>query len=326
MTSFTARCAATLAIAALTTACGSAKFSASAFDDEPAGDSSTAGDTNASVDTGGPGPSDTKDPPKKDSDLPGEDTGTPVPDTGSGPVTLDNVCDRLATATCTPAFSACCSTKGFAYNASGCRAAVMATCDEQVKAAKTGKVTFSAAVFPFCAAALNTLASKCSVPVLEFLRTYAECNQLLQGFTSPGSPCSEDWQCKVGEGAFAACNREGRCESLAVVGKDATCTYAGFTRAICTYGQACYFSSGASGVCGAAKAIGASCNNSLECGFGNWCQRDITGLSSKCVAGGGLGASCTENVQCASSGCAGGKCTDPFTTLASPELCTGAPG
>jgi hypothetical protein len=326
MTSFTARCAYTLAIALLSTACGSAKVSASAFDETA--DGSTTGDTSATGGDTSITPEDTADmPPKKDTGGPPVmDTATPPPDTGSGPVTLDNVCTRLADATCSPALGACCGTKGITYKADGCRAAVLAGCGEQVKAAKIGKVTFSAAAFPFCATALNSLATKCDVPILDFLRSYAECNQLLQGFTSPGSPCMEDWECKVSEGAFASCSsRDNRCESIAIVGKDAICNYGGSARAICTYGQACYFTSGASGQCKPAKTLGSSCNQNFECGFGNWCQRDLVG-NQKCVAGGGLGASCTENFQCASSACSGGKCTDPNASLATPELCTGAAG
>ena len=310
---------------ALLTACGG-NTNASAFDEQ--GDASTSEETSTGADTSvTPGSDAGKDPPpKKDSGTTTDDTSTPPPDT-SVPLTLDNVCARIADITCTPTYATCCGTKTIPYKESGCRAAVLAACGAQVKAIGGGKGTFNPAAFASCASAWNSLSSKCSVPILDYLRTYAPCNQLLNGGTAPGGSCMEDWECKAAEGAYANCNNDGRCETFAIVGKDAMCSYSGSTRAICDYGQSCAFTMGtASGTCRPAKTLGASCNNSLECGFGYWCDRGGFSGSGKCAVGGAVGTSCFNNEQCASGGCSSGKCTDPNTTPAIGVLCNGSAG
>lgn len=315
-----------LAASTASAACGSANVSESSFDDPSLNDASSTGDTSTTTtDTSTPPTDDTStDPPKKDGDPPGEDTAKP--DTGA-PLSLDNVCNRLADATCTAAFSSCCGTKGFSYKEAGCRAAVNASCAAQVKEIKGGKGTFNAAAFPACVSAWNALATKCSVPILEFLKTYTPCDQLLNGNQTPGNSCGEDWQCKAAEGTFANCGREGRCESIAIVGSGAACVYGGYSRAICDYGLQCAFTSSTSGTCKTATKLGAPCMNHFECGFGNYCDRGFLGTSPKCTAAGALGASCGEGPQCASGNCTGGKCTDPNASIADAALCTGvAPG
>lgn len=317
MKSLLAGCAAVLCIA-----CGSASSSTSTFEDN--------NDSSVESETGTPG-SDTGVTPGSDTSVtPGTDTGTVITDdTGTvkpetpAPLSLDNVCERLADATCTPAFSSCCSTKGFKYDAPGCRLAVMTGCNAQVKLIKDGKGSFAEAAFPACVAGVNHLADKCTVPILDFLKSYAPCEQLLNGSRAPGDSCGSDDECKVPAGGFPNCNSMGRCESTSIVGKDAPCMYAGSTRAICDYGLACNFTSSTGGTCGTAKAIGATCNNNLECGFGNYCERGFIG-SGKCAAGLAAGAGCGENGQCASGSCVSNKCTDPNTTLASNPLCNGA--
>jgi hypothetical protein len=317
MRSLLAGCAVILCIA-----CGSANTSTSSFEDNDSsvsGETGNNGDSSVDPDTGDPKP-------PKDTGGGGEDTGMPPKmDTAPPALTLDNVCQRLADATCTSALGSCCGTKGLAYKEAGCRAAITASCGEQVKAIKEGKGTFSEAAFPACATALNALALKCSVPILEFLKSYAACDQLLNGYRAPGDSCGDDWECKVSPGAFANCSNSGRCESVSIVGKDAMCVYAGSTRAFCDYGLACYFTSSSAGTCNAAKAIGAPCDASWQCGFGNYCERGFVGMG-KCVAGLGVGATCYDNDRCASGGCVSNKCTDPNSTLASPALCSGATG
>lgn len=325
MTSLLARCVGLTTIALLSAACGGAT-DASAFDDK--GDASTSDETSTGADTSvTPGTDTAKDPPpKKDSDVPG-DTTPPPPDTAST-LTLDNVCARIADITCTGTYGTCCSAKSIPYKESGCRAAVLASCGDQVDAISGGKGTFNPAAFPACASAWSSLASKCSVPILEYLRTYAPCNQLLNGGTAPGGSCNNDWECKVPAGAYANCNNDGRCETIVIAPKDAMCNYGGSTRAFCDYGLSCSFmSGGASGTCRTAKAVGVACNNSFECGFGNWCDKgSFGGTSGKCAVGLAAGASCFGNEQCASSGCSGGKCTDPNATPAISVLCNGTGG
>lgn len=307
---------------ALLCGCSSANTSTTDFEENTAGDSSTTDESGS----------------KNDSSITDKDAGTEPtsdtamieetkvsPDTAPPPLTLDNVCARIADMTCTTSYASCCGSKGFPFKESGCRAAVLAACGEETKAIAAGKGTFNAGAFPACAKGWNDLATKCTVPLLEYVEAYTPCQQLLNGGTAPGSACDSDNQCKAGEGAYADCGGDGRCETTAIVGKDAACVYSGSTRAICDYGLACNFSSSSMGKCVPAKPIGASCNNSLECGFGNWCERGLLG-GGKCAVGRAAGAGCAGNEECASGGCVSNKCTDPNATPAIRVLCNGTTG
>lgn len=323
MKSLAPRYLGTLAVAALTAACGSASVTAETFQDpQNAGDAATTDDT--SIATG-----DTTTGGDADRPPPGKDTGgdpPPPADTKptEPPLTIDNACERLAEQRCTSAFSACCTTEGYAVKEGACKTEFLATCSAQVKEIKGGKGTFNPAAFGACAAGLNTLNVKCNTPILEYLKTIAPCDQLFNGWIAPGSSCGEAWQCKVPEGSFASCNRDGRCEAIAIVGLDKMCTYSGSTRAICDYGFQCAFASGTfSGTCRVAKALGGPCNSSTECGFGNYCERGLIG-GGKCIAGLAAGASCGEGAQCASGNCPSGKCTDPMVAPVEPRSCNGA--
>lgn len=313
----------------LCAACGGGNSSASSFNEQNnGGDSSTTGDeTSTTTDSSVTPDKDAKEPPGKDSGTPTDDAPVVTTDTGAPPpmLTLDNVCARLADVTCTSAYASCCSTKGLTYKESGCRAAVLAGCDAEVKNISAGGGTFNPGAFGACAMGWNALATKCTVPLLEYLKTYAPCQQLLNGKTAPGASCTEDYQCKAGETAYANCASDNKCESTMIAGKDAPCMYGGYARAICDYGLACNFSGSTSGTCRAAKAIGASCNNSLECGFGNWCDKGLLG-GGKCAAGGAAGAFCSSNDSCASGFCNSGKCSDPNASPAIAVLCSGTTG
>jgi len=298
-------------------ACGGAA-DPSVFD-EPTGDASSNGDTATSgTDTGTGGGTDTGTDPTKD-------TGTVVTDTAPPPpaITLDNVCDKLADAYCTPSLASCCGTKSLAWKEGGCRDAVKVVCKARVDDVKAGDATFNPGTFAGCQAAWSALTTKCSVPALEFIKLDAACDQLFVGSVAPGSSCAEDWECKVPVGSFANCSGSGRCESISVAAKDQPCVYSGSVRAICDYGLACQFASGTSGTCSAAKMVGAACNYSTECGFGYYCQRGGTGSGGKCAPGLTTGTTCYSNESCASGSCAGGRCTDPNYTPANTFLCSG---
>lgn len=246
-----------------------------------------------------------------------------VEDTGPS-LTLENVCARLADAYCTASLGACCSSEGLAWKEAGCRDAITAVCNEMVDGVKAGEASFNPPAFDKCAAAWSTLTKTCSVPALTYLKSYAVCDELFLGTVPPGGGCDADWECKVPAGAYANCNRDGRCESISIVGKDQPCTYSGSTRAICDYGLACQFASGTySGKCRSANPLGSSCNSSWECGYGNFCDRSGGMGSGKCVAGRVEGASCYNNDVCASGSCVGSRCTDPNYTPASTFTCSG---
>lgn len=303
-----------LSLPLLLVACGGA--SNPAIFDEPGGgaDASTTDTSTGGSDTGGGGV-----------DTGGSDT-TPVMDTPATGVTLENVCAKLADAYCTPAMADCCTTSGLAWKEAGCRDAVRVACEARVGSVKDGKAVFNPSALTPCQNAWKTLASRCDVPILDYVKNAAFCSQLFVGTVSPGSGCSEDWQCKVAAGAVPDCNSSNRCESTTVSDKDQPCSYAGAVKAVCDYGLACQFSSGATGTCKAAKGLGASCNNSLECGFGFYCERAGGGSSGKCTTGLPLGAGCFNNETCASGSCVGGRCSDPNVSPASNFLCSGSAG
>ncbi len=269
----------------------------------------------------------------------GEDSAVPVddaevpdteppPDTAE-PLSVDNVCERLADAVCTSSFQSCCTTKGFAWAESGCRAAITAVCGVEVAQVKAGKGTFAPDAFDACSAAWTSITTTCSVPLLDYLEAYAPCHALFPGTIAPGSNgCSEDSDCKVPAGSFAHCRDDGRCEAVAIAQKDKACntSFSTFNKSYCDYGLYCSSTVGA-GTCREGKAIGASCTQSGECGTGRWCERTGGPTSSgKCAAGLAFNASCSFDAQCASGDCRTGKCTDPNVTPASAPLCSGTAG
>ena len=321
MKSFSTGCIAAISIALLAAACGGANVSENAFDDPGA---------DAGADAQGPG-SDTSagneetGNPKKDGGGPVE-TDTAPTDTAM-PVTAENICTRLADAICTSSLAGCCGAKGIEYKESGCKAAVTKDCGNKQDAVKAGDTTLNLEAYAACVGAWSALSTKCSTPILEFIKSYAPCNQLFNGTTSYGDTCAEDYECKVAAGAYANCTGEGRCDSITVVGEGAACGSLTGTRAFCNYGLYCQYTSSTSGTCRTAKAIGAGCSQNYECGFGNWCNRGGFGSSGSCVAGTPVGGACSFDAQCASGDCnSSGRCTDPNVTLASPLFCNGSGG
>jgi len=274
---------------------------------------------------GGPGPdasgTDTSTNPDAiatDSNLPpGDSTGVDTTPPPAG-VTLDNVCAKMADVICTSPLETCCSSKSITYTSSGCKAALMAECALDVAAAKAGTEKFDPTKFDGCAAAYAALIGKCSFTGLEFIKQASACSALFNGTTPYGGACTRDSQCNAPAGAYANCNETGHCDSIAVVGKDAACTYAGPAVRFCDAGLYCSSGTG-TGTCRVAKPAGASCAGTWDssCGFGNSC------VTYRCAPGLGFGAACYDNLQCASWDCQANKCTDPMETIASPGLCHG---
>lgn len=309
-----------LALPLLVAACGGAS-NANVFDRPIEGDDAAVGADTSGGGEGGTVTDTDVGGGKKDG---GDTTDAVVVEDTAPPLTLDNVCARVADAYCTSSLSTCCASEGLAWKEGGCRDAITAVCNEQVAAAKKGAATFNPAAFDKCAAAWSSLATKCSVPALTYVKTYAVCTELFVGSVAPGGSCAADWQCKVPAGAYANCNRDGRCDAISIVGKDQPCVYSGNVRALCDYGLACAFASGTySGKCRSANPLGSACSASWECGFGNFCERSGGMGSGKCVAGRLEGAGCYSNDVCASGSCVSSRCTDPNYTPASTFVCSG---
>jgi hypothetical protein len=292
--------------------CGSADMNQ--FVDDPGTDGSP-GDTSWTPDGT---PYDGTTPPPDGS----TDGITPPPDSPPPPppVTLDNVCSKMGDAMCTSPLESCCSAKSLAYDSTGCKDGIKFDCDLDVADVKAGKAKFDASKYDACMAAYGTMITKCSLPVLEFVKLAAVCSQLFVGSVPPGSPCTRDSQCAAPVGAWGNCNGSGVCETDAVVGKDASCTSAGVNKRFCDTGLYCSGTGGPS-TCKPAKPLGGSCAGPWEsytCGFGNTCNLN------KCAPGAAEGTFCTDNLACASWSCSFGRCTDPNVTVASPGLCSGA--
>jgi hypothetical protein len=203
---------------------------------------------------------------------------------------------------------------------------VTAGCGVEVAEVKAGSGTFNPGAFPKCAAAWASLGAACTVPLLDYIEVYAACNQLFPGTVAPGGTCTEDNDCKVPEGSFANCRGDNRCEAIAVAKEGQPCNQGfGTSRTFCDNGLYCSSPSGA-GTCIKGKALGASCTQSFECGFGNWCSRPGGASMGTCTAGRGFDEGCSFDSQCASGDCNGGRCTDPNVTVATDEICTGGGG
>jgi hypothetical protein len=296
------------------------------FDDHPDSGGTTTSDTST--------PGDDSTTPTDDStavdSTPATDTGvamdTGKPDTGPTPTTLENVCDRLADAVCTKSFQTCCGSKGITYDEGGCRTAITTGCSDRVDSVMAGDATFDASAFPACAAAWNALATKCSIPILDYVKGYAPCQQLFNGKTAPNDTCTQDEDCHAATGQWVRCATDGSsvCNAFSVPGKDKACGYSSGTAAICDYGLACNYTSMTMGTCKSAKMTGASCNQDYECGFGNYCAKSpFSGGPGSCQVGLPYMSGCSANNQCASGRCSSGSCSDPNVTLASDAICNG---
>jgi hypothetical protein len=309
-------------------ACGSAP-SASNFNEDPGqsdtsggtdggSDTSTSGDTSLPPTDGTPG-KDTGGPPTDG--LPPGDTAKPPTDTSTGPVTLDDVCDRLADAICGTTTKTCCASRSVAFNETGCRTNVHALCDTLVDEARAGDRTFDASKFDPCAAAWKTLTTTCSVPILTYAKTYGVCYELLDGTTNPGDACGSANDCKTAPGSLPSCGSSGTCSQFFIVGKDQPCNYDGAVKHLCDYGFYCPFT-GAGSRCLPAKGLGSGgCSpggSDPSCGWGNRCDS-----TSHCAPGLPMGSSCSGDLQCASWSCSGGRCTDPNAEMADANTCGG---
>ena len=303
----------------LVAGCGSAP-DASAFNGGGNGqDSGVGGGDTSNGDTHGGGGTDTSG--GSDTRPPPEDTTPPPTDTAPPPVTLDDVCDRLAEVVCTSATSSCCASKGVTYDDGGCHAGVKAACGAEVDAVKAGTMTFDPKAFGACASVWGAMESKCSVPILDFVRSYTACELLFNGMGAPGDGCSAATDCKTDGLGYAECSSSsGTCTEFVIVGKDASCNYDGSTIHFCDYGLYC---SPSTNTCREAKGAGTGCTggpSDPSCGFGNTCS------SGHCAPGAGDGASCFQDLECASWNCSSSfTCTDPNFEVATSSTCNGSP-
>ncbi|MGZ6092052.1 MAG: hypothetical protein ACXWUG_08525 [Polyangiales bacterium] len=314
-----------LVVAALATGCGGS-HSASIFDEQVDGATSS--------DTGGAPGEDSST--TSDSSGPTDDSSTVVTDSGTATdtskpdapdtITLDNVCDRLASAVCTKKLASCCGSKGVTYDEGNCRDAITTSCGDQVDAVKAGDGTFDATAFAACAAAWSTLEGKCSVPILDYVKTYPPCQQLLNGTVAPNDGCTKDSDCHAAPGQWVRCATDGsaRCNAFTIPGSGKPCGYGTGTAAICDYGLACNYTSMTMGTCKSAKGVGATCTQDTECGFGNYCAKSpFGGMSGTCATGLPYMTACSTSASCASGRCSSGSCTNPNFELAIPALCGG---
>lgn len=314
-----------LSFASIAVACGGANVDSSVFD-EPS-DGGTGTQTDTSMSSGDSSASDSGG--AADSNMVTEGgSDTSKPDTAPPPpaVTLDNVCDTFPAAVCSTSLGGCCSSKGVTWDQAACTDAEKTRCDDLVTAIKGGDGTFDAGSYSACLAAWSSLSSKCSIPILDYVKTYAPCQQLFNGSVDPGGDCTQDTDCKAASGTYVHCSG-GKCAQFRIAEKDQPCTTGGtYDISLCDYGLACT-STGGGSTCKTAKPLDAMCNASSECGWGNYCAKSSFGMSGTCKAGQPQGAYCSGtggNAVCASENCGSdGRCTDPNAELATAALCSG---
>jgi hypothetical protein len=249
------------------------------------------------------------------------DTGVVGTDAGTiGPSVAD--CDRIAKASCTSAMKACCESRGFAYDAIGCQDVSNSWCDDGRDGVSAGTTTYDPTYLAACADAWTKLTTTCSVQLLDYVKTYVPCSQMLNGKTAPGGTCTRSTECHAPPGYAAFCDDSGttrRCRAYAIVGAGAACNYYTATLRYCDHGLYCDYSSGGPVVCRAVTPIGGACFgiDDTSCGFGNTCK------AGTCAAGTPLGGSCVRDLECASWSCTASKCTDPNAEIASALFCSG---
>jgi hypothetical protein len=246
---------------------------------------------------------------------------TSVPDTGmdSGPP-ITTVCDQFATATCTPAFQMCCTSKGLAWDELGCTDVAKLFCDSSRDGVTAGKTVYNPAYADACAAAWKSATTSCTLSLTDWIKNRVPCAQTFNGKSAPGGMCTRDSDCHADAGSVGICDNSSKvCRQYSVVAKGAACNYFGISPKLCDKGLYCDFTTGAVPTCKNATPLGAACFgiDDQSCGLGNTCK------AGKCAVGAPAGASCTRDLECASWSCSVGKCTDPNVTLASKALCSG---
>jgi hypothetical protein len=261
------------------------------------------------------------------------DTAPDVPpsETGPGPTTLDNVCTRLAAVICANPTQNCCTRRSIPYDSAGCQTGIGAWCGGLVSQVKAAQRTFNASAFDACATAWQSLETTCSVPFVDYAKTYAPCEQLFPGTVPAGSACGGDADCIAPPGGVSFCGASSKtCSTMVVVGQNQACSYDQTSLKLCDKGLYCPAQLNAK--CKTVTPLGGACTgpNDLSCGLGNQCGQTSTG-SYQCKLGLPSGAQCTNNLQCASWSCNGaspssaGACTDPYAEMASPAICEGVP-
>jgi hypothetical protein len=244
---------------------------------------------------------------------------TSVTDTGmdSG---ITSVCDKFATATCTPAFQMCCTSKGFTWDELGCTDVAKLFCDNSRDGVTAGKTVYDPTYADACAAAWKSAGSSCVLSLTDWIKNRVPCAQTFNGKTAPGGSCTRDSDCHADAGQVGICdNSSKKCRAYGVVGKGAACSYFGISPRLCDKNLYCDFTSGSIPTCKDATPLGGSCFgiDDQSCGLGNTCK------AGKCAVGAPSGASCTRDLECASWSCSVGKCTDPNVTYASKAFCSG---
>lgn len=247
------------------------------------------------------------------------DTSVPDSSTDSGPP-ITTVCDTFATATCTPAFQMCCSSKGLAWDSLGCSDVAKLFCDSSRDGVTAGKTVYNATYADACAAAWKAATSSCVLSLTDWIKNRVPCAQTFNGKTAAGGACARDSDCHADAGGVGICDNTSKvCRQYAVVPKGSACNYFGVSPKICDKGLYCDFTTGAVPTCKNATPLGGSCFgiDDQSCGLGNTCK------AGHCAVGAPASASCTRDMECASWSCSVGKCTDPNVTLASKALCSG---
>jgi hypothetical protein len=278
---------------------------------------STTVDTGPIKDTGTVDTGTVKDTSVSDTSV--SDTSGPDTSTDSGPP-ITTVCDDFATATCTPSFHMCCSSKGLAWDELGCTDVARLFCDSSRDGVTAGKTVYDPSYANACAAAWKSATTSCVLSLTDWIKNRVPCSQTFNGKTAAGGTCARDSDCHANAGSVGICDASSKkCRQYAVVGKGAACNYFGVSPRLCDKNLYCDFTTGAIPTCKDATPLGGSCFgvDDQSCGLGNTCK------AGKCAVGAAVGASCTRDLECASWSCSVGKCTDPNVTLASKGLCSG---
>ncbi|MBK7584755.1 MAG: hypothetical protein IPI67_31775 [Myxococcales bacterium] len=249
---------------------------------------------------------------------------------GSG-YTLENVCQKTQPQGCGWS-SDCCKQSGFGYDEKACIATALAGCQKNVDEVKAGTMTFDPSKVDACLTTYQTLLSKCTLGVSDYLAALdglKTCGLAFQGKLSQGTSCDRDEQCapSADPNVFVSCSdTTGKCVSAKRLPLSANCAIGDGVADFCAPGLYCDATFAPvppyPGVCKTATAEGQKCNGfkpyNLECGAGFYCNKQ----SSVCTKAKLGGAACIETVECQSYTCSAGKC-GALAPVVDQKSCTG---
>jgi hypothetical protein len=239
---------------------------------------------------------------------------------------VNNVCAVMVPKLCAVR-EGCCNAFGTGYKADLCRERETALCEAGQAAylKAPGQIDFRGDLVDACIAQSANFFNSCGAFSLENSLLDQQCSWVpFEGHHSEGGACKNSFECqKPSEPrTFVQCQNE-VCVHYRFLPEGAACAVGPGGTRFCDPGLYCDTGSVAgnppfTGICVKASAAGTSCDQSVYCGYGSYCDF----ASQSCQPQKPPNSPCADPVECESGICTGGKC---ISLLAAEPNCSSCP-